>query len=304
MSSSVSLFFILFFFACGYFTGRLVRIPRVIPQRLNWAVINLIFPAIILLNIPLLSFQTEYLFLVVAPWIMIACIALILLLLRRRHGWSPELLCACLVLAPMGNTGNLGYPMLKAFFTDAQAAMGIIFDQLGTFIALCTYATILIAIYAGKGSVSAAQILARIFRFPPFITLLVALLVPAFWLVEPIHSLLRWISYCIVPLSMFSIGLQFRFSGLIGDSRPLAWTLSLKMLLAPLLVYLVGSALGIADEMLDVAVFQAAMPPMVAGVVLLLAQGLASRFAISVLGLGTLLALAYLPVLGWLLNIN
>lgn len=302
MSSFVNLALILIFFIAGYATSRVVTVPPLIPQRINKAVIHFIFPAIILLNIPTLQFQTEFLFLILAPWMIVGLSALILLLVNTRLQWSSEILCACLILAAVGNTGNLGYPMLKAFFSDQQAAMGIVFDQLGSFIALCTYVTIMVAVYSGRGELSASKIVLRIFRFPPFITLLVALVIPQQWITGPIHTALKLLSYLIIPMTMFSTGMQFRFSGGAGIAQPLAWTLAIKMLAAPILIYAVGSLINIPDEMLDVATFQAAMPPMVAGVVLLLSQGLATKFSVSALGFGTLLALAYLPFVAWILN--
>lgn len=303
MTSILNLSLILGFFIAGYITSRLVSVPAVVPQRINKSVINFVFPAIILLNIPTLQFQKEFLFLVLSPWITVGLSAGVLMLANKRFQWGRETLCACLILAAVGNTGNLGYPMLKAFFTDQQAAMGIVFDQLGSFIALCTYVTILVAVFSGRGDVTASKILLRIFKFPPFITLLIALIIPQGWIDGPVQTALRFLSYLIIPMTMFSTGMQFRFSGGAGIAQPLAWTLSIKMLVAPIIIYFAGRMVSIPEDMLDVAVFQAAMPPMVAGVVLLLSQGLATRFAVSALGFGTLLSLAYLPVVAWLLHL-
>lgn len=302
MSSFINLSLILGFFVAGYVISQLVTVPQVVPQRINKSVINFIFPAIILLNIPPLQFQAEFMFLILAPWMIVGLSALVLTLVNSRLRWSRETLCACLILAAVGNTGNLGYPMLKAFFTDQQAAMGIVFDQLGSFIALCTYVTIMVAVYSGKGELSGSKILLRIFRFPPFITLLIALALPEGWISGPVLTVLQLVSYLIIPLTMLSTGMQFRFSGGAGMAQPLAWTLAIKMLAAPVLIYTVGTLINIPDEMLEVATFQAAMPPMVAGVVLLLSQGLATKFSVSALGFGTLLALAYLPFVAWVLN--
>ncbi len=302
MGSYLDLLLILLFFGLGYLTHRTVKVPPHLPQRINKAVIYFIFPAVILLNIPRLEFHRDFLFLMAAPWLVVGFCAAVLLVVNRRARWTPEILCACLVLAPLGNTGNLGFPMLSAFFSVEQASMGIIFDQLGSFIGLCTYASILISLYSSQASFSWAGVARRVFRFPPFVTLLIALVIPESFLVEPLRQFLHLLGYCIVPLTMFGIGLQFSFrSG--GDTRaPLIWALALKMVAAPLVVLAAGLALTIPEEMLEVAVFQAAMPPMVAGVVLLIAQGLAPKFAVSLLGFGTLIAMGYLPLLAWLLN--
>ena len=117
----------------------------------------------------------------------------------------------------------------------------------------------------------------------------------------------------IIALGLGTFLIRFSFMGLVGSRELPPWLTRhlryvpvavLPGLVAPLVVGVAAILLGIPEEMREVALFQAAMPPIVAGAVLLIAQGLAPRYAVSVLGFGTLIALAYLPVLAWIIRLT
>ena len=52
----------------------------------------------------------------------------------------------------MGNTSFLGYPMVLAFFNDAVLVYAIFFDQLGGFLILSTYGSIIVAFYSPQSN--------------------------------------------------------------------------------------------------------------------------------------------------------
>ncbi len=302
MPSLLNLALILTFFVLGYASRKSVPRPAALSLRLNRYVINLAFPAVILQVVPHLALQPETAFMVLAPWLVVICNALLLLWISRRLGWEPAVLCGALIMGALGNTGFLGFPLIQSFFTSEQLGAAIIYDQFGTFIGLCTYATILVALFSGRDKIAPGQIVKRILLFPPFVTLLVALLLPLQAVTQPLHWPLQLLGWSIVPCTMFSIGLQFSFRTEPELLRPLAFTLAMKMVLAPLLVLSAGLLLGIPEWLLDIAVFEAATPPMVTSAVILIAAGLSPRFASATLGFGTLIALAYLPLLALFLN--
>lgn len=302
MAGLTNLLVILFFLAAGYGCNRLVRDPIALAHRLYDLVIKVAVPALILRVIPGLELPGEAAFMVAAPWGIMGINGLIVLTLSRYLGWQPATTCGLFILAGLGNTGFLGFALIQAFFSDVQLGFGILFDQFGSFLGVCTLGSLLVALYSRDRQPGTPGILKRILSFPPFVTLILAFFVPSAWISGSLYSVLEAIGWSIVPLTMFSIGLQFSFRTEADLWAPLAWILALKMLAAPVLILGLGQALGIAEAMLDVAIFQAAMPPMVVGAVLLTSSGVAPRLAASALGFGTLVALLYLPALAWLLN--
>ena len=215
-------------------------------------------------------------------------------------GWSAQTRCALLVLCALGNTGFLGVPMVKLLFGLETVGYAILFDQFGTFIGLTSYATLLVAFTSGK-SASALGILKEILLFPPLITLLIALALPS-QILAPLEIPLSWMAKLIIPLTMLSIGLQFRFRVERELALPLAVGLGLKMFFFPMLIWLIAHYAGIAPQILTASVFQAATPPMVTGAALLMSRQIAPSLAVALLGFGTLVGFVWLPLLALFLS--
>ena len=297
-----SLWPIIVFFALGYTAKTLGAVPEGLPHKLNLFAIRFVFPAIILLSVPKLELSEGIYFAILSPWLCILITIIAVMLLSRLFHWSREIEGALLILAALGNTGFLGLPMIKVFFGLEHLALAVVFDQLGTFIAVTTYATILVAIYSGDGQVSAKSIIKKVIFFPPFVTLIVAFLIPAGLLV-PAEPLLEIVALGVIPITMLSIGMQFNFKVDKRYLNPLVIGLTLKMLLMPIAIAFIGYALSISEVIWQTSVFQSATPPMVTGAVLLTAHNIAPKFTASMLGFRTILALFWLPLIYFLLNV-
>lgn len=301
VSTYISLWPLLLFFALGYLARKTHTLPETTPHILNGAIIRFIFPITILLNIPALEIGPEMLIAAVMPWIALGFAVVMVLVLSRITHLPPDIRCALLVLAALGNTGFLGVPMVKVLFGGDAIGYAVIYDQLGTFIAVSTYGVILVSSFREKGQLQPLKMLRSILLFPPLITLVVALFLAADTL-APIEQPLRWISWLLIPLTMLSIGMQFRFRVEADFVQPLLAALVIKMALAPLLIYAIVRLLPISPEIFTAVVFQTATPPMVTGAILLLSRGIAPQFTASVLGFGTLIALVWLPLVALMLR--
>ncbi len=291
--------------ALGMLVQRFGRLPAHAPLKLNQFVINFTLPAVILLNIPSLTMKPSLLFPMFAGWLAAASCAMAVLLASRLAGWSKSVTGSLLLVAVLGNTSYLGFPMVVSLFGHQGLGYAIIYDQLGNFVPLATYGTIICALYAHDGQrPSVLTIVGRIVSFPPFVALVFALCVPVTypgWF----ETALQWIAITLMPLTMFIIGLQFRLKVDKEDRLPLITGLTIKLLLAPLVVLLVGMAIGQKDLILAVTVFEAAMPTMVTAGAMAIASNLAPRLAIAMVGIGLLCAFLILPLyasaLTWLL---
>ncbi len=97
-------------------------------------------------------------------------------------------------------------------------AIGILIDQLGTYLVLSTVGIVVASIYA-QGAASVREIVGRIASFPPFIAVVLALALmpveyPA-WLTD----VLRRLGDTLSPLALVSVGLQLRFDHLRGTDH-------------------------------------------------------------------------------------
>jgi predicted permease len=134
-------------------------------------------------------------------------------------------------------------------------------------------------------------------RFPPFIALIIALTVmPA----EPppvIAGVLTRLSDALLPIVAVAIGLQLRFRIPADQRAPLAAGLALKLLVLPALAWPLALLFGMTPVMLQAAVLESAMAPMITASALAISHRLAPGLAAAMVGFGTPLSL--LTLLGW-----
>ncbi|WP_242424248.1 AEC family transporter, partial [Frankia sp. EI5c] len=111
------------------------------------------------------------------------------------------------------------------------------------------------------------------------------------WLDEALTS----IGATLTPLALFSVGLQLRLTAVRRWWRELALGLTVKLAVAPAVVLAIYAAAGMHHKPdVKVALFETAMPPMVAGAILADRYGLARPLASLLVGLGVPLSIATL----------
>jgi len=295
---------ILFFLGLGVLAKRLFTLPEKLPLLLNQLVINIAIPAVILLRIPQLSLSLEVLSPMFLAWLTVLVAALLVHFVGRKLNWSRAVIGALLMTAVLGNTSYLGFPMVKVFYGEQLLPYAIIFDQLGNFIALAVYGSLIISLYGNnQEKVNIYTIMLRILRFPPFLVLIFALFMPANFLSSGIEMILRWCAAAMVPLTMFIVGLQFSLQLDKHFRLPLVYGIGIKMILTPLIVAVIAINLPISADIAKVSVFESAMPPMVTAGVMAIHANLAPKLAAAMVGFGLFVGLLFLPVVYWLNNI-
>jgi predicted permease len=116
-----------------------------------------------------------------------------------------------------------------------------------------------------------------------------------------VASLVSRIGATLTPVALFSIGLQFTLH--LDRSRLGAAVLALgwKLAVAPLLIYLLGFAVGARGLVLTVGGLEAAMAPMISTAILAAQYQLDREVATTALGGGLILSLISVPWMGHLL---
>lgn len=290
---------LLLLFAClvlGIVVARWANPPAGIVPGINWWVINVALPALVLDLIPHVKFDSQLWFPVVAMFIVFGGAWLLFGLLGSRLGWSRARVGALILVCGLGNTSFMGYPMLQALHGQAGLSLAVVADQLGTFPLLSSAGIVVASIYAGR-SPNVGLIVRRILTFPAFVALVVGIVVGALggW-PDALHSVLAPIGATLTPLALFSVGMQFRFQLEREQAGALAWGLGWKLVLVPLLCWLIGRALGVGGLVLTVGVLQAAMAPMISAAILADEYELDPRLANALLGAGIVLSLLTIPL--------
>ena len=286
----------------GVLIKRLPRFPLETGNVLNMFVIYVSLPAVVLLKIPGLTFSRELLVPTLMPWAMLLLSALTVLILARLLGWSRSITGCLLLLVPMGNTSFLGIPMVKAFFGEPAISYALLYDQLGSFLALATYGSVVIAIYGGAaGRPTLGDVVLKIVTFPPFIALVLAFLIRSIAYPPVVAGILKSLAGTLVPVVMIAVGYQLTLKISRESHGPLAIGLVLKLVAAPLVALGICRFLGLEGEAANVSIFEAGMPPMVSAGALAILAGLAPGLTAALVGLGIILSFVTLPVLYYLL---
>ncbi len=264
---------------------------------LNAFVIYVPLPALIVLQVPRLRFDAGVLAPVLVPWVLLGLAVAVVLACARRFGWSRSVTGALLLVVPLGNTSFLGIPLTLAWLGPDAVPYAVLYDQLGSFLALTLYGAFIVARFAAspaEAPPSAARLAMNVVLFPPFIALLLALVL-ALVLPEGLPPLvtgaLEQIAASLVPTVMVAVGLQWQL-GLARAHLPVtAFALSLKLVVMPLVAWSLVIASGLGGLAADVAVFEAAMGPMITGGALAIAAGLEPGLVSAIVGYGTLLSI-------------
>ncbi len=290
----------LLFLGAGLLLKRLPVFPADTDRSLNLYVIYIALPALILLQVPSLKFSSQMLVTVIMPWATVLVSGLLTLLLCKLMRWSREITGALLLVVPLGNTSFLGIPMVEQFFGSHAVSYAILYDQFGSFLALSSYGTLILAIY-GKGDRSGpVQILIKVITFPPFIALLAALFLPMDSLLQTLKPMLTMAAGSLVPVVLVAIGFQMRLLLPANELGPFALGLLIRLLITPVLFILACKFLGLSGEAVQVSLFETAMPPMVTAGALASIAGLKPGLTSAMVGFGILFSFLTLPLIfGW-----
>lgn len=286
-------------FMAGVVARRVLPLPAAAPDAINTYIIYLALPAVILLRVPTLTLDANALVPVGMAWLVILGSAAAVLAIARRHGWPAEITGALLMVVPLSNSAYVGIPVIDAVTSGAATSYAILYDQLGSFVALSIYGSIVMAVFGGSQEVSVASVIRRIALFPPFVVLLLALAMPPDVLPAAALSALEMLGYTMGPSAMFIVGLQLELTVVPALRRPLLIGLFLSLVFAPALALGAMFTLG-GGEAARAAALQAAMPPMITAALLAMAAGFSRPLTIAMVGLGSLCSLITVPLVVWI----
>ena len=290
------------FLLIGMGLRRLPLFPGNTAQVLNLFVIYVSLPALVLIKVPELVFSRELLVTALMPWFMLVSSAALVFLFSRCCRWDNRTLGALLLLVPLGNTSFLGIPMVRAFFGEQGIPYAVLYDQLGSFLCLATYGSLIIALYGRTGDKPTVHSVAKkIATFPAFLALLAAFALRSFSYPGAVIALLQALAATLVPVVMIAVGYQLTLRLKPEVLKPMSAGLLMKLVLAPLLALAVCRLFGFDSEAARVAVFEAGMPPMVSAGALAIMAGLAPELTAALVGLGIFLSFVTLPLLFQLL---
>jgi len=272
------------------------RFPEATPAAFNGYVIHIALPAAALLYLHSIPLDASMLMTPLMAWLLFllawgffALLGKLLQLPRRTVG-------ALVLLGGLGNTSFVGLPMIEAYYGKELLGVGILADQLGSFMALSTLGVLVASIYS-TGNPSLRDMPRKVLYFPPFQALVLALLLRPLPFPDWTIMILRKLADTVTPLALVSVGFQLRMTSLAGIKLQLAAGLGYKLLLGPgLLALLYLGIFGLHGQTVQVTLFEAAMGPMITAGIVAIDHDLDPPLVTMLLGIGIPLSFATLPV--------
>ena len=284
-------------FIAGMLLRRFRRMPDNAPATLNSFIIHVSLPALTLLYIHELHLSSDVFLIAAMAWLVFGLSAGFFWLMGRWLQLPRATTGALILLGGLGNTSFVGVPMVEAFYGHAGIPTAIVVDQLGSFFVLSVLGITVAGIYS-SGRPTAAEIVKRIVLFPPFIALGIALMLIPIEYAEWFSVILKRLSDTLAPLALLSVGMQLRMGHISEHKRNLALGLAFKLVLAPLVIYLLYvQLLGAHGHAIQVTLFEAAMPPMIAAAIVANQHDLDPPLVNLMVAVGIILS--FLTLGGW-----
>ena len=285
--------FILFLMLLGFTLKKIKIFPEQTSQVLNMFIIYISLPAIIINEVPKITFSSEVLIPVFIAWSTTILGAISILILSKIFNWNRNTTGALLLVAVLGNTSFIGIPMVSHYFGEAGLPYVIIYDQVGTFLALSTYGAVVVAIYSDNdgAKVSIQSILEKIFKFPPFISLMIAFALNGVEFHPDIAKSLSTLGNTLIPLALISVGYNLQLKIPKKDMSPFILGIANKLILIPVFAFAIVYLFGFEGFITDVSILESAMGPMITAGVVASMAGLAPKLVSSILGYGIFISI-------------
>ena len=288
--------------------GITLRRSRIFPENaattLNRFVIYISLPALTLLYLHKLPLNVGTLYPVLMAWILFVVGAILLGVLGKVRGWSAPATGALILTAAMGNTSFLGFPLLQAFYGPSALSVGILNDQPGSFLVLGTLGIAVASFYSG-GRTSAAAVFSRILKFPPFLSVLVALALRPLRFPEAWSEILRHLGDTLIPMALVSVGAQldWNWEKIRLEISRISVGLFYKLILGPaLMAVLYIGILGARGRMIQITILEAAMAPMITASIVAAEYGLDAELGNLMIAVGIPISLLTVPLWWFLLE--
>ena len=279
------------------------RMPDNAHVTINAFIIHVSLPALTLLQIHNVILQPALMYSVAMPWLLFSGGAAFFWFLAKALRLSPATTGALMLSGGLANTSFVGLPMIETFYGREGMAIGILIDQFGTYLVLSTLGIVVASIYS-TGATSAREIVKRIVTFPPFLALLLAVVLMRLDYPAWFSDVLRRLGDTLSPLALVSVGLQLRLGQLQGNRLSLALGLAFKLLLAPLaLALLYVGLLGATGRIVQITLFEVAMGPQIGGAIVGIQYGLNPALITLMVCIGITLSFLTLPLWWYALQV-
>ena len=288
------------FVALGY---GFKMIKHDISESLIEFVIYFSLPALALVKIRELEFDEVVFNIIFIAYLTMFIAAIVSYFIGKALKLERKVLATFMVVSIFGNTSFVGFSYVESLFSSKELVYPLVYDQIGSFVALLTIGMVLIAWGAGREEKTTIKQKFKMIMTPPLMAIIVAVLLHGVSFPDFIEGILIKLEYTLIPLVTMIVGMKLEIKAFKNFFKESMVALGIKMILVPLIM------LGILYPFFDfsatwmrVTFIEIAMPPMTMGTVLAIRGGLNKDLAINTLGLGILFSFIVIPTWNFILS--
>lgn len=285
-------FLIAFAFLLGFTLEKFKIFSEDMPLSLNRFVIYISLPALILTSIPKLTLSFEMFIPPFVAWIVMVASACIIFVISRFMHFPKQVEGSLMLVGVLTNSSFVGIPLITAYLGRKSLGYLMMYDQLGTAIALGTYGTIVVAYYGHTEKVSVVEIVKKVLFFPPFIALVIAFATIGRHYPQAIEYTLHALASTVIPLALIAAGLQLKLFLPKHEIKPFVTAIGVKLLIAPVVAIIVCYLFNWNNLASHVSILEAGMAPMITAGAIASIAGLAPRLSASIVGYGIVFSFA------------
>ncbi len=285
----------------GMLFTKLKLVPQNSHKGINAWLLNIALPAVSFKYLPYIEWRKELLWPVLAPIIIWLCASVYAKVYSRIRGLDKKTEAVLKIVCGLGNTSFIGFPLIMAWYSEAELSIAIICDQV-TFLLFSTVGLLVAVRASGTEKVTAGFMLKRLLMFPAFLGCVLAIILPQFLDISPLAPLFDKLASTVAPLALFSIGLQLKFNGWKDEIKEISAALFYKLLLGPAIFFTIILLAGAKGIIAQISVFEAAMPILLSASIIAEKYDLRPQLTNMIIGIGILVGI--ITTAGWWLVLH
>ncbi|NPA52145.1 MAG: AEC family transporter [Aquificae bacterium] len=292
-----NLFSVVLFFSLGYISRKFGLFDEKSAKTLIDFILYISFPALVIYNVYHLELGSDVLFLVITGWLVIIFSIILSFFVGRLLKLDRKSLASFVMMSSFGNTSFLGFPYQMAFFGEEGLRYAVIFDQLASFLPVTFLSPFILAYGSGEHPKIDIK---RVITFPPFIALIGAFFIKFLGVYIPDFVLgsLNSLGFTVIPLALFSVGINLKFSSVSRYKHVIGVILFIKMIFVPVALIFILNLLGVQmDIVWKSGILEISMPPMVLASILVIGAGLNREIAVGSVAIGIILSFFTVPLI-------
>ena len=225
----------------GYLLKKL-QILRIEDSKiLNQVLVYFFIPILTLLHIPSLKLKWIHLWLTLSPLLLFVGSILFFATLSQFYKWDKKITGALTLSSGIGSISFVGFPIFEMLYGSEGLALGIILSLAGTFL-VCNTLGIITGLYYSEKAKTIKDFVNTIFKFPPFIALLIAIFLNlnSISFSTTFINILSELARPFSIIALISIGIQIEYKIDHHYKNYLALGHFYKLILAPIIIFTIS----------------------------------------------------------------